>query len=54
MSAIATTPEIGRSVLAAGRHTNVHDLGSGAPVLLIHGSGPGVTSLLYTSDAADE
>lgn len=44
MSAIATTPEIGRSVLAAGRRTNVHDLGSGAPVLLIHGSGPGVTA----------
>lgn len=44
MSASATTPEIGRSVLAAGRHTNVHDLGSGAPVLLIHGSGPGVTA----------
>ena len=44
MSASATTPEIGRSVLAADRHTNVHDLGSGAPVLLIHGSGPGVTA----------
>ena len=44
MSASATTPEIGRSVLVAGRHTNVHDLGSGAPVLLIHGSGPGVTA----------
>ncbi|HQX05378.1 MAG TPA: alpha/beta fold hydrolase [Zoogloea sp.] len=44
MSTSATTPEIGRSVLAAGRHTNVHDLGSGAPVLLIHGSGPGVTA----------
>ena len=44
MSASATSPEIGRSVLAAGRHTNVHDLGSGAPVLLIHGSGPGVTA----------
>ena len=44
MQPMATTPEIGRSVLAAGRHTNVHDLGSGAPVLLIHGSGPGVTA----------
>ena len=44
MNASASTPEIGRSVLAAGRHTNVHDLGSGVPVLLIHGSGPGVTA----------
>lgn len=44
MDASVSTPEIGRSVLAAGRHTNVHDLGSGAPVLLIHGSGPGVTA----------
>jgi 2-hydroxymuconate-semialdehyde hydrolase len=24
--------------------TNVHDVGSGAPVLLIHGSGPGVSA----------
>lgn len=44
MSSIPSSPEIGRSVLAAGRQTNVHDLGSGEPVLLIHGSGPGVTA----------
>lgn len=37
-------PEIGRTVLAAGIRTNVHDLGSGDPVLLIHGSGPGVSA----------
>lgn len=37
------TPEIGRSVLAAGIRTNYHDLGSGHPVLLLHGSGPGVS-----------
>ena len=44
MSSIPSSPEIGRSLLAAGRQTNVHDLGSGEPVLLIHGSGPGVTA----------
>lgn len=44
MSSIPSSPEIGRTLLAAGRQTNVHDLGSGQPVLLIHGSGPGVTA----------
>ena len=37
-------PEIGRSVVAAGIRTNYHDQGSGAPVLLVHGSGPGVSA----------
>lgn len=37
-------PEIARTVLAAGLRTNVHDVGEGAPVLLIHGSGPGVSA----------
>lgn len=37
-------PEIGRSVVAAGIRTNYHDEGSGAPVLLLHGSGPGVSA----------
>lgn len=37
-------PEIGRTVRAAGIATNYHDEGSGRPVLLIHGSGPGVTA----------
>ncbi len=44
MSTTPSSPEIGRSLIAAGRQTNVHDLGSGEPVLLIHGSGPGVTA----------
>lgn len=38
------SPEIGRSLTAAGIVSNVHDVGSGRPVLLIHGSGPGVTA----------
>lgn len=40
----ANSPEIARSVSAAGIRTNVHDVGEGAPVLLIHGSGPGVSA----------
>lgn len=40
----AASPEIGRTVQAAGLATNVHDQGSGPPVLLIHGSGPGVSA----------
>lgn len=39
-----SNPEIGRSVIAAGIRTNVHDLGQGRPVLMIHGSGPGVSA----------
>src|SRR6266404_916649 len=37
-------PEIGRSITAAGIQTNYHDAGIGAPVLLLHGSGPGVSA----------
>ena len=37
-------PETGQSVLAGGIRTNYHDRGAGAPVLLVHGSGPGVSA----------
>ncbi|PKP90700.1 MAG: 2-hydroxy-6-oxo-2,4-heptadienoate hydrolase [Alphaproteobacteria bacterium HGW-Alphaproteobacteria-14] len=37
-------PEIAKSLVVAGSLTNYHDLGEGAPILLIHGSGPGVTA----------
>jgi 2-hydroxymuconate-semialdehyde hydrolase len=37
-------PEIGRSIRANGIQTNYHDVGSGSPVLMIHGSGPGVSA----------
>jgi len=40
---ITSNPEIGQSILANGIKTNYHDVGSGKPVLLIHGSGPGVS-----------
>lgn len=39
-----SNPEIGRSVQAAGIRTNFHDVGKGSPVLMIHGSGPGVSA----------
>ena len=37
-------PEIGRTIDVNGIKTNLHDIGSGQPVMLIHGSGPGVTA----------
>ena len=37
-------PEIGQSIQADGIRTNYHDQGTGAPVLLVHGSGPGVSA----------
>lgn len=39
-----TNPEIGRTIDVAGVATNYHDVGSGEPVVLIHGSGPGVSA----------
>eukprot|EP01041_Mallomonas_annulata_P032061 gene32061-54481_t len=39
-----TNPEIGHSIVAAGLKTNYLESGSGEPVILIHGSGPGVTA----------
>jgi 2-hydroxymuconate-semialdehyde hydrolase len=40
----ANNPEVASSIVAAGIRTNYHEVGSGAPVLLIHGSGPGVSA----------
>jgi len=40
----AHSPEIGKSIVAAGLRTNCHDVGQGFPVLMIHGSGPGVSA----------
>ena len=39
-----TNPEIGRTIMADEIATNVHVMGEGHPVLMIHGSGPGVSA----------
>lgn len=41
---MSQNPEIAHSIQAAGLTTNYHDVGSGETVLLIHGSGPGVSA----------
>ncbi|MND68270.1 2-hydroxymuconate semialdehyde hydrolase [compost metagenome] len=38
------SPEIARSLTLGDWHINYHDQGQGEPILLIHGSGPGVTA----------
>ena len=37
-------PEIAHSIPTGSFKTNYHDVGSGFPVVLLHGSGPGVTA----------
>ncbi len=44
MSMQNTSPEIGKEIAAGGIRTNYHEHGRGEPVLLIHGSGPGVSA----------
>ena len=39
-----TNPEIGKSIQCGAIQTNYHDVGQGEPVLLLHGSGPGVSA----------
>jgi 2-hydroxymuconate-semialdehyde hydrolase len=39
-----TNPELGQRIRTGSFHSNVHDLGQGHPVLLLHGSGPGVSA----------
>ncbi|MDR2650259.1 MAG: alpha/beta fold hydrolase [Clostridiales bacterium] len=40
----AQRPEIANSIQTGSFRTNYHDVGHGAAVLLLHGSGPGVTA----------
>jgi pimeloyl-ACP methyl ester carboxylesterase len=40
----APSPEIGKSIVAAGLRTNYLEAGEGAPLVMVHGSGPGVTA----------
>jgi 2-hydroxymuconate-semialdehyde hydrolase len=44
MSNVPSSPEIGLSIQAGALKTNYHDVGQGFPVLMIHGSGPGVSA----------
>lgn len=45
MHTYTDSPEIGREISAGGYRTNLHDYGEGGfPVMMIHGSGPGVTA----------
>ena len=44
MSTTTSSPEIGQSITAGGLKINYHDHGSGFPVLMIHGAGPGVSA----------
>lgn len=37
-------PEIAKSIQTGSFYTNYHDIGQGFPVMMLHGSGPGVTA----------
>lgn len=39
-----SNPEIGKFIATGAVRTNYHDVGAGEPVLLLHGSGPGVSA----------
>ncbi len=44
MNTPTQNPEIGLSIATGAIQTNYHDIGEGTPVLLLHGSGPGVSA----------
>jgi len=44
MHGSAELPDIGKSIDVDGIQTNYHEHGEGDPVILLHGSGPGVTA----------
>ena len=41
---MAVRPEIANSIQTGGFQTNYHDIGEGYPLVLLHGSGPGVSA----------
>ncbi len=44
MNTAISSPEIGKSIVVNGIKVNYHDQGTGFPITLIHGSGPGVSA----------
>lgn len=44
MNTPISSPEIGKSIVVNGVNVNYHDQGTGFPITLIHGSGPGVSA----------
>jgi 2-hydroxy-6-oxo-octa-2,4-dienoate hydrolase len=44
------SPALGKTIEAGGFSTNYHDEGEGYPILLLHGSGPGVSAWANWSD----
>lgn len=44
MSLVSSHPAMGRVIEAAGIRTNYHEMGEGTPVVLLHGSGAGVSA----------
>jgi 2-hydroxymuconate-semialdehyde hydrolase len=38
------SPDLGRTITAGGVRTHLHEAGDGPPLLLLHGSGPGVSA----------
>lgn len=46
LDTVTANLELGRQILAGGVQTNFHDAGRGEPVLMLHGSGPGVSAFV--------
>ncbi|OTG92472.1 2-hydroxy-6-oxo-2,4-heptadienoate hydrolase [Acinetobacter sp. ANC 4654] len=44
MNTMINNPEIGKNIQCGDIVTNYHDVGNGEPILLLHGSGPGVSA----------
>jgi pimeloyl-ACP methyl ester carboxylesterase len=44
MSTMTTSLETGRFIAAGGINTHFHEVGDGPPLLMLHGSGPGVSA----------
>ncbi|VCU72325.1 2-hydroxymuconate semialdehyde hydrolase [Pigmentiphaga humi] len=50
----SSSPELGKSLALPGLRVNYHDRGEGRPLLLVHGSGPGVSAWANWRGVIDE